>query len=348
MNGRPGFARRVDALHDPTLGARVVRRVSMRYAAGADPTIDRPPHVRAASGIAWVRSRVAVIQDDANFVALVDPATGLAEAVPLPAGPGGGRLFDDGRGNKADKFDHEALTTISIGDDTLLVAFGSGSMPRRESVVMISGLDTPHVVTQVCPAPRFYAALRASASFAGSELNVEGAIWFDGRLRLFGRGNGAVRGDARPVNATCEIDWAALRAHVEDQERVDPPVPTEVVQYELGSIDGSPLAFTDATPGWPSTRTRAPLLYSAAAEASPDATRDGEVVGSAIGVIEEHDGATRARWAVLQDRDHRVLPLKVEGVALARGAPGRLLVVVDVDAYDRPSELIEVELDGAW
>ena len=65
-------------------------------------------------------------------------------------------------------------------------------------------------------------------------------------------------------------------------------------------------------------------------------------------MIEEHDRATRARWTVLQDRDLRVLPLKVEGVALARGAPGRLLVVVDVDAYDRPSELIEVELDGAW
>jgi len=90
------------------------------------------------------------------------------------------------------------------------------------------------------------------------------------------------------------------------------------------------------------------MLYSAAAEASPDAVRDGEVAGSAIGVIEERDGTLTARWAELRDRDGGVLPLKAEGIALARGAPGRLLVAVDADAHDHTSELLEVELAGAW
>ena len=57
-----GVARRVRAHHDPMLSARAVRRVAMRYAGGADPATDRPAHVRAASGIAWVGAKVAVIQ----------------------------------------------------------------------------------------------------------------------------------------------------------------------------------------------------------------------------------------------------------------------------------------------
>src|SRR3712207_3817046 len=91
---------RVLARHDPALETRVVRRLPMRYAAGADATLDRPAHVRAASGLVWHGPRLVVVQDDTNFLALVDPATGLAESIALPAGEGGRRQFDDGRGNK--------------------------------------------------------------------------------------------------------------------------------------------------------------------------------------------------------------------------------------------------------
>jgi hypothetical protein len=77
------------ALHDPALTARVVRSVPLFYAHGADPAHDRPAHVRSASGLLRAGSRLAVIQDDANFVALADPATGWARAIALPAGEGG-------------------------------------------------------------------------------------------------------------------------------------------------------------------------------------------------------------------------------------------------------------------
>jgi len=319
----------------------------MHYAGGADPATDRPAHVRAASGIAWVGRRLAVIQDDANFVALVDPASGLAEAVALPRGAGGRRIFDDAHHNKADKLDYEALASISTGDAMLLVALGSGSMPRRESIALIAGLETPRAVTQVCTASRFYAGLRACVPFAGSELNIEGAIYADGWLTLFGRGNGAVRGGMRPVNATCRIEWASLRAHIEDPLHVAPPPPTGVVQYELGSIGEQRLTFTDATLGWASSGAATPVLYLAAAEASPDAINDGEVVGAVVGVIEECEGGTSARWTELRDRNGRILPLKAEGIAIVNGSPGRLLVAVDVDAHDEPSELLEVQI-GNW
>src|SRR5215207_7995120 len=97
---------RIVAREDPALGARVVRRTPLRYRDGDDASLDRPAHVRAGSGLAWVDTsrgpRLAVVQDDAHFVALVDPRDGLAEAIALPPGPGGLRQFDDGRGNKDD------------------------------------------------------------------------------------------------------------------------------------------------------------------------------------------------------------------------------------------------------
>ena len=91
---------RIIARQDKTLGARVVNRTPLLYAAGPDPLIDRPAHVRAGSSLARVKDFTVVIQDDANFIALIDKEHRQALAVTLPAGEGGIRQFDDLRGNK--------------------------------------------------------------------------------------------------------------------------------------------------------------------------------------------------------------------------------------------------------
>lgn len=54
-----------------------------------------------------------------------------------------------------------------------------------------------------------------------------------------------------------------------------------ITQYDLGWMEGVRLSFTDAT------LVRSGILYSAAAEDSPDAVLDGEVAGSALGLIQE-------------------------------------------------------------
>ncbi len=313
----------------------------MRYAGGADATHDRPEHVRAASGLAWVGDRLAVIQDDASFIALVDPTTGLADAFPLPAGPGGARQFDDARGNKAGKLDLEALAAIPHDQRVQLVAFGSGSLAPREVVVLISFAHDGPPTIDVCAAAEFYAALRHSADFAGSEMNVEGAIHVAGALRLFGRGNGAVRGELRPVNASCDVPWSALRAYLERPASLTPPVATAVRQYDLGALDGVALGFTDVAPG------RADLmLYAAAAEASPDATRDGQVEGSVVGVIDMEQGS--GRWARLSEGKGRAFAEKVEGLTLDGEHHDRLFAAVDSDDHARPSDLLEIRLSGPW
>jgi len=314
----------IRARHDRSLSARVIRSMPLLYAEGADASLDRPAHVRSASGLTRVAGCVAAVQDDANFVAVIDPATGLARAITLPAGEGGLRQFDDLRGNKRFKLDLESCVTVEdkYGWEMLL-AFGSGSLPARERIVLVRGVETDAADARVIDASALYAAF--PPGFRGSELNVEGAAVMGATLRLFNRGNGAARDGLVPVNASCDLDLAALLAFLRDPA-ADPPRPTHVVRYDLGAIGGLPLTFTDAAavPG--------ALLYAAAAEDSPDATRDGPVAGCAIGLIE----GDAARYCEVEGN-----PGKIEGILPL--SSDRLLAVVDPDDPGTPSTLLEIE-----
>jgi hypothetical protein len=330
---------RIVARRDPSLRARIIRAVPLVYADGADAALDRPAHVRAGSGLAWIGGALAVMQDDANFIALADPATGICHPVTLPAGEGGLRQFDDARGNKRFKLDMEACVAVPDGrGGETLVGFGSGSSPRRERVLLAEGLGEADARIELRDAPGFYASLRQAVEFAGSEMNVEGAAWRGGRIVLLNRGNGAPGDACGPVDAICEIDWPALRAHLAGPAAHPPPSPKSIATYDLGTLDGCPLGFTDAAAFGDA------LIFTATAEASPNAVDDGPVTGSAVGIIAA-DG--QARVAVLEDADGNRFDGKVEGVA--RGArPGTLYLVVDRDDPQCPSELCEVELAGDW
>lgn len=327
------------AQNDPALRARVVRTVPLTYAQGADPAVDRPAHVRAGSGLAWIGGVLAVMQDDANFVALADPATGLCRALTLPAGEGGVRQFDDMRGNKRFKLDLESCVAVPDGQGgELLVGFGSGCSPWRERVLLVHHAAGAEPRVDLRDASAFYAGLREAVEFAGSELNVEGAAWRGGRVILLNRGNGAEWDDHGPVDAVCQVDWAALRAHLDAPAAHPAPPPESIHTYDLGAIDACRLAFTDAV------AIGDALVFTATAEASPNAVDDGPVAGSAVGVIHA-DGS--ARWTMLEDVEGERFDGKVEGVARGPG-PRTLYVVVDRDVPHRPSELCEVELSGDW
>ena len=344
---------------DPGLGARVVREVQLFYADGADAALDRPAYVRAASGLARVTTpageRLAVVQDDANFIALVDPTTGLAESIPLATGPGGRRLFDVGRRNKLDKMDLESCLVLDDPErpgTSMLVALGSGALAVRERIVVVRGLEhggPEHVEVREIDASRLYGLLRARPAFAGVEMNVEGAVFVRGAagavVRLCSRGNGVVAEQSVETaatggsSATCDVDAATFVAYLLDPTTSPVPAPTHVVRYDLGALDGDPLGFTDATP-W----GEGGMLYTAAAERSVNVIEDGPVTGSVIGVI---GAAGEGRWAPLVEATGAPFRRKAEGVARSDVA-GRVWIVLDIDDPTQPAVLCEVALDGDW
>lgn len=348
----------VVARRDAALSARVVHLAALHYAETAHAQLDRPPHVRAGSGLAWAGDRLVVVQDDANFVALVNPRDASAYSVTLPAGAGGRRRFEPALGNKAHKLDLESVVNIPQREgEGLMLSFGSGSTALRESIIVMRGLEDSQAGSRaeiaVHALPALYARLRETVAFAGSELNVEAAVHVDtiggGRLRLFNRGNGAPRENLLPVNASCEMDWPDLEAHIARPDSREPPKLGNVIQYDLGAVGGLALTFTDAAalpaPGYAERRW---TVYTAAAEASPDATRDGPVAGCAVGVISEAPEGISARWALLEDGGGQPFAGKVEGVEFLPDDPTRLYVVVDRDAPEVASELCEVALEGPW
>ncbi len=326
--------------------AHVRARRQLFYSAGADPARDRPAHVRAGSGCAFVDvpglgRRLAVVQDDARFIALVDVKSRAVDVVELPAGAGGARTFDKQRGNKMDKLDLEAVCALTLDGAPALLALGSGSAAPRETLVLTRFTADGPVVEEL-PAHALFARLRATRSFAGGELNVEGMAIIDeahggapgGTLRLFNRGNGT----PPAVDATADLPLVAVLAHLRDPLACAAPAPTNVVAHELGTIDGTRLTFTDAC------ATARGVAFLAAAEASPNAIDDGEVKGTAIGLVRP-DGS-RVLVPILDERG-RPLTDKVEGVAFDPASPGTAFVVVDKDDPRAPAELLSVTLP-AW
>lgn len=325
------------AHRDPSLLAVVVSRTLLEHGTAEDG-IAGATSVRSASSITRTGGGMAVVQDDANFIALFNEDGTPRRTIALPAGEGGERHFDDQRGNKEYKLDLEGSVIVTGESGEMLLAFGSGSTARRECIAILDGLEAERPDVSLVHAPLLYETLRRAKAFAGSELNIEGAIHAGDQLRLFGRGNGAVHDGVKPVNASCDLYWPELLAYLLDPEDREPPAPTNIVQYELGTLDGIPLGFTDAT-CW-----KRAVAYSAAAEDSPDAVRDGRVPGSAIGVIEP----SGVRWAPITEPSGKVFEAKVEGLVPVLDGKNTFYVVVDSDNPDAQSELCTVELRGPW
>ena len=213
------------ARRDPELQAQVTRRVAMLYDEGPSAADDRPAHVRAASGLSAFKEFLVVVQDDANWLALID-AAGI-HALPLPAGPSGARIFSGDRGNRHQKFDLEACTTVPGENGHELIGFGSGSHVGREWILRVHegpsfraalAVTAAHeragieVAAEFLDAARFYESLRANKAFCGAGLNIEGAVAIDDRILLFQRGNAKATGGLEPADATAEISWPALAA----------------------------------------------------------------------------------------------------------------------------------------
>lgn len=326
----------IRAVHDESLGCHVVHSSPLTYDDDAHPEVEyRPPHVRAASSLVLLVDRYAIVQDDANFLALIDPDSHHVRSHPLPAGPEGLRVFDHDEGTGHHKLDLEACAVVPGTDKRRLVAFGSGSSDNREWVVTVDWRsdDEPH--TSLIEAPAFYKSMRAQTDFSGSGLNVEGSIFVgEDRLRLFQRGNAEPTGSLDPVDATADLKWSALEAHLESPEEHPPPTLENVVQYDLGTLHDVRLTFSDAAV------VGDVILFSASAENE----ETGDVVGSVLGIIDE-DGA---RLAELFHEDGTPFEGKVEGLSLRPGHSRRVSFVIDADASDEASLIYEAVLEGPW
>src|SRR5262245_46123458 len=186
---------------------------------------------------------------------------------------------------KGAKPDFESAVRTKDGTIHLL---GSGSAPTR---CRIARLRPDEGFASLDERPQLYRAL--SEALGGTLPNIEGAIVERERLWLFQRGAGAAPSAIAELPLGCLYDEA--------------PRVLAVELYELGALDGVPLAFTDAA-----ALADERCAFTATAEATDDPVLDGPVAGSVVGVLE--GGA--ARWTRLRDAAGGACRDKVEGLAI--------------------------------
>jgi hypothetical protein len=262
------------------------------------------PGVRAGSALIFTGGRLLVVQDDALAVAWVDPRTGAIEHVALE-GDGAALV-------KARKPDFESAFPGKDGSITLL---GSGSTPARYRAAR---LDLAGGDVRFLDCTPLFQAIGARLD---TPPNLEGAVLLGETLHLFHRGAGD------DLSAVVEVAASAIGAFAVTVRAV--------TLYHLGTAEGVPLTFTDAT-GYEEA-----MLYLAVAEDTPNAVDDGPIAGAAVGVL----AGGRARFAPLEDPDGLPTKRKVEGIAVDP-ATRTTYLVTDPDDPERPAELCLVELDG--
>jgi hypothetical protein len=275
----------------------------------------------AASGLVKLGDRLFVVADDDNHLACFSLAanqpgrtfTLLDSALPA-----------EHKARKAAKPDFESLLLLpAFGHHHFgaLLAIGSGSLPSRQRGALLA-LDSdgePSGNAQLLDLTEPFRSLRSHFP----NLNIEGAFIQGDRLCLLQRGNG------KPfVNARLDWRWADVQAWLCGAGPA--PHTCHVQSFELGSLGGVPLSFTDGA-----ALPNGEWLFSAAAEDTPDNVADGACAGSVIGIVD-------ASGSICRIEELRVM-CKVEGLAAVAVAQTNTIdvwMVTDADDRTQPADLL--------
>jgi hypothetical protein len=260
----------------------------------------------AASGLVCAHGLVHVVADDALQLGVFEAADRPGRSWPLLPG----RLPVEASARKQAKPDFELLLRWQGG----LLAMGSGALPQREQAVWLAANQPPRAFSL---AP-LYARLRQAIG----PLNLEGGLRRGRELWLLQRGNAGASG-----NGLLRLPAPVLEALRRGEPL--PPVRPRWQPMALGTLDGVALGFTDAC-----ALDAEHWLFSAAAEDTPDAIRDGRCLGSVLGLADAQ-GRLLRRWRLPAG-------LKIEGIDAQRWPDGSVSVAMVSDADDpaRPAQLL--------
>lgn len=336
-HGKPLVVAVVD---DARLSARIERCWPLRYTKPPAADADVPAFVRAASGLCATTRGLVAVQDDVLALARLTPPTTTptssprAEALLLPRGKDGRRVFDTAAGNRSAKPDFEACVTLHLAGVEHAVGIPSGSKMRRSRIALarVDGQSAPRLFD----GRALYERFDALRTFSGSRLNIEGVARIGKTLRFYQRGNTRRRRGLDAISASVELSRESFERWLLGQGAL--PTPGMLRRYALGAEQrGARWGFTDAL-GLSDGR----VLVLASAEATSDAGHDGAILGSRLGV----DDGQRLRWTTLYDPDGKPTHRKTEGLAPDALRRDRFWIATDPDAHATPAELCLLRVSG--
>jgi len=323
------MADRVTATQDDSLSARVVQSHNLTYSAADLPDVPaRLAQGLSASQIVQLVNRLALVQDQANCLVLVDLESHEAWNQSLSPDAEATDLDDV-------PMDLEACAAVPGSDAQKFVAFGSGAGTSHEWVAIIdwrTPSNPPRVILHEIP--EFFQTLRDfKDGFDGTALNVEGTLFVDDdTMRFFFQRTATGTNGERMADAAVDVPWELLELYLRDPTRMPAPPPQNLTHYDFGTLNGQRLLFSDAR-----RLDGGGLLYAATV-----AGDDPQDTAAVLGRIDD-DGI---RFTPLLGEDGDVFDGKIEGLSLHPTHDGRIQFVIDAARTGDASRVFEAQLDG--
>lgn len=253
--------------------------------------------LNGASGIVNTGDNFVLIADDSFVLYVFSTEDNSLNKINLKGELSGERI------EKTLKPDFESIT-IYKGDYFI---FGSGSADNRFDQVQLK-TETFEIVERKSLKP-LYAEMMKSANISKQNFNIEGVILADEFSYFFNRGNGPDRANGVFKVKNFEIEKPEI----------------EFYKIELKETDGVSFGFTDAC------RSGELIYFIASAESGGSTYHDGEILGSAIGILNFADLSLR-EFKIITDQH------KLEGIGLLNENADFVEFILCEDADDELNE----------
>ena len=280
--------------------------------------------VPSASGIEHVGDEYFVVGDNSSWLYVLDRSFNMSSKFSL------GTYAADERGviTKSKKHDFEAMTKISWKGKLYLVVFGSGSKKPHRFEGIIIELQKKNTL-RTFSLQKLYDHIRDEAKLEPSELNIEAAAEVNGKLYLLNRGKN-------------KLIVMNVEHFMEFIHQKSAKLKLKVYSIDLPEINDIRAGFSGAAGDQEHNR----IVFTASVEDTDDWVRDGEILGSYLGVIDLENIQQHYRPETVQlvGKDKRE-KFKVESITIVESQGEKMNCVLVTDNDGLNSELLTISID---
>jgi hypothetical protein len=275
----------------------------------------------SASGITRYDERFFINSDNAPYLYVLSADGLLEDSI--------GLLNEDPWAHeipKPRKPDYEAAALIDWNNGRWLILFGSGSMSPHRDSALIARPGEPFQTRKASLRPFYNAMVRAG--IPAKSINIEAAANSRRTVLLFNRGTNSMITTGVGSFAGWLIQGQRLPSFTIH------PVALPAVKGFNPGISGATM-LNDSI-----------VLFCGSVEATTDWAKDGEILGSGIGILRIlKDGRPELlRWTMLKSPEGQLMRKKLEGIEVLRGDPGVVTLRCVTDNDNGGSELMDIEL----
>lgn len=229
------------------------------------------------------------------------------------------------------KPDYEAVVEYKWGSKDLLI-FGSGSGPNRKDMVRLDftsrGYDVNHYTLE-----HLYNLIMEQGNIPPEKLNIEGAVSWRDHIVLLNR-------ETNQLILITKYAFERFMKYDEDKQ-ARKKIDIDFYPFELPIVGGVQARFSDGM----KIKGENDMVFTATLERRNEATNDGEILGSYVGIIPLKKIASGEFRIARVMKDGKAYTGKIEGVHVDEVGETKLKLNAVTDSDGGKSEFLRIELE---